>query len=119
MAPFFTTDNGFPTISLALEYILPQDTTSPRVQERAVYQHYVKTLAARPSDDDLRPFRDKALMGQLTPPDFAAMHTLFTSMKSRAQDAVTRRPPPGRRTSSPRTMTGCWSVCCPSSSWPK
>jgi hypothetical protein len=92
MDPFFTADNGFPTVSLALEDILPRDTTSPRVQERAVYQHYVKTLAARPSDDDLRPFRDKALMGQLTPPDCAAMHTLLTTMKSQAQHAVTRRP---------------------------
>jgi hypothetical protein len=89
--PFFTADNGFPLVSLALEDILPRDTTSPRVQERAVYQHYVKTLAARSSDDDLRPFRDRALVGHLTPPDFAAMHTLFTSMKSQAQDAVTRR----------------------------
>jgi SAM-dependent methyltransferase len=92
MAPFFTADNGFPTVSLALEDILPRDTTSPSVQARAVYQHYVKTLAARPSDDDLRPFRDKALMGQLTPPDCAGMHTLFTSMKSQAQYAGTRRP---------------------------
>jgi hypothetical protein len=92
MEPFFTADQGFPTIRLALEDILPRDTTSPRVQARAVYQHYIKTLAVRPSDDDLRPFRDKALMGHLTPPDCAAMHTLFTSMKSQAQHAVTRRP---------------------------
>ena len=89
--PFFTADNGFPTVSLALEDILPQDTTSPRVQERAVYQHDVHALAARPSDGDLRPFRDKALMGHVTPPDCADMHTLLTTMKSQAQDAVTRR----------------------------
>jgi hypothetical protein len=92
MEPFFTADQGFPTIRLALEDILPRDTTSPSVQARAVYQHYVNALAARPSDDGLRPFRDQALMGQLTPPDCAAMHTLFTTMKSQAQDAVTRRP---------------------------
>ena len=91
MDPFFTADHGFPTVSLALEDILPRDTTSPRAQERAVYQHYVKTLVARPSDDDLRPFRDKALMGHLTPPDFATMHTLLTIMKAQAQHAVTRR----------------------------
>jgi hypothetical protein len=90
--PFFTADHGFPTISLALEDILPHDTTRASVKERAVYQCYVNALAAQPSDDDLRPFRDKALMGQLTPPDFAAMHTLFTTMKSQAQYAVTRRP---------------------------
>jgi hypothetical protein len=94
MDPFFTADQGFPTISLELEDILPRDTTRPSVQARAVYQHYVNTLAARPSDDDLRPFRDKALMGSLTPPDFAAMHTLFTSLKSQAQDAGTRRSRP-------------------------
>jgi hypothetical protein len=91
MEPFFTAEHRFPTISLALEDILPRDTTNPNVQARAVYQHYVHTLAARPSDDDLRLFRDKALMGHLTPPDFAAMHTLFTTMKSQAQYAVTRR----------------------------
>jgi hypothetical protein len=87
---------GFPTISLAQEDILPRDTTSPRLQARAVYQHDVNTLAARPSDDDLRPFRDKALMGSLMPPDCAAMHTLFTHLKSQAQDAVTRRSRPHR-----------------------
>jgi SAM-dependent methyltransferase len=92
MDPFFTTDHGFPMVYLALEDILPRDTTRPSVQARAVYQHYVKTLAARPSDDDLRPFREKALMGSLTPPDFAQMHTLFTTMKSQAQYAGTRRP---------------------------
>jgi hypothetical protein len=84
MDPFFTADNGFPTIRLALEDILPRDTTRPSVQARAVYQYYVTTLAARPSDEDLQPFRDKALMGQLMPPDFALMHTLFTTMKSQA-----------------------------------
>ena len=31
-------------------------------------------------------------MGSLTPPDYATMHTLFTNMKSQAQDAGTRRP---------------------------
>ena len=92
MEPFFTAEPHFPTISLALEDILPRDTTSPRVQARAVYQYYVTTLAARPSDEDLRPFREKALMGSLTPPDYATMHTLFTTMKSQAQDAGTRRP---------------------------
>ena len=92
MEPFFTAEHRFPTISLALEDILPRDTTSPRVQARAVYQYYVTTLAARPSDEDLRPFREKALMGPLTPPDYATMHTLFTTMKSQAQDAGTRRP---------------------------
>jgi SAM-dependent methyltransferase len=61
------------------------------VQGRAVYQDYVHALAARPSDEDLRPFRRKALMGHVTPPDFAAMHTLFTTVKSQAQHAVTRR----------------------------
>jgi len=71
-------------VSLALEDLLPRDTTSPRAQERAVYQHYVNMVAARPSDEDLRPFRDKALMGHITPPDFAAMHTLLTAMKSQA-----------------------------------
>jgi hypothetical protein len=91
MEPFFTADNGFPTISLALEDILPEETTRASVQARAVYQYYVHALAARPSDDDLRPFRDKALMGHLTPPDFATMHTLLTTMKSQAQHAVTRR----------------------------
>jgi hypothetical protein len=91
MDPFFTADNGFPTISLALEDILPHDTTRASVKERAVYQYYVNALAARPSDDDLRPFRDKALMGHLTPPDFANLHTLLTGMKSQAQHAVTRR----------------------------
>ncbi len=91
MDSFFTADHGFPTVSLALEDILPRDTTSPRAQERAVYQHYVKTLVARPSDDALRPFRDKALMGHLTPPDFATMHTLLTTMKTQAQYAVMRR----------------------------
>jgi len=93
MEPFFTADKGFPTIRLALENILPEETTSASVKARAVYQDYVHALAARPSDDDLRPFRDKALMGDLTPPDFATMHTLFTTMKSQAQHAVTRRQP--------------------------
>ena len=92
MDPFFTADHGFPMVSLTLEDILPRDTTRPSVQARAVYQYYVTTLEARPSDEELRPFREKALMGSLTPPDCAAMHTLFTSMKSRAQNAGTRRP---------------------------
>jgi hypothetical protein len=92
MDPFFTADQGFPMVSLTLEDILPRDTTRPSVQARAVYQYYVTTLEARPSDEELRPFREKALMGSLTPPDCAAMHTLFTSMKSRAQNAGTRRP---------------------------
>jgi hypothetical protein len=64
--PFFTADNGFPTIRLALEDILPEEMT--------------------------RAFRDKALMGHLTPPDFAHLHTLLTAMKSQAQYTVTRRP---------------------------
>jgi len=38
MDPFFTADNGFPTICLALEDILPRDTTSPSVQAHAVSQ---------------------------------------------------------------------------------
>jgi hypothetical protein len=91
MESFFTADNGFPTICLALEDILPHDTTRASVKARAVYQDYVHALKARPSDDDLRPFRHKALMGDLTPPDFATMHTLFTTMKSQAQHAATRR----------------------------
>jgi hypothetical protein len=91
MDPFFTADNRFPRIRLALEDILPHDTTRASAQARAVYQYYVNALAARPSDDDLRPFRDKALLGCLTPPDFADMHTLLTAMKSQAQHAVTRR----------------------------
>lgn len=91
MEPFFTAEHRFPTIRMALEAILPEDTTSPLVKERAIYQSYVNALAARPSDDDLRPFRDKALRGDLTPPDFATMHTLLTTMKSQAQHAVTRR----------------------------
>jgi hypothetical protein len=91
MAPFFTADNGFPTLRLALEDILPQDTTRASVKARAVYQDYIHALGARPTDDDLRPFRRKALMGDLTPPDFATMHTLFTTVKSQAQYAATRR----------------------------
>jgi hypothetical protein len=91
MEPFFTAENRFPTISLALEDILRHDTTRTTMKERAVYQYYVNALTARPSDDDLRPFRHQALMGNLTPPDFAQMHTLLTAMKSQAQHAVTRR----------------------------
>jgi hypothetical protein len=90
--PFFTADNGFPTLRLALEDILPEEMTSALVKGRAVYQDPVNALAARPSDEDLRPFRRKALMGHLTPPDFAHLHTLLTAMKSQAQHAVTRRP---------------------------
>ena len=41
MEPFFTAEPHFPRISLALEDILPRDTTSPMVQARAVYQYYV------------------------------------------------------------------------------
>ncbi len=92
MDPFFTADNGFPTIPLALEDILPEETTRASVKARAVYHDCVNALAARPADKDLRPFRDKARMGHLTPPDFAHMHTLLTTMKSQVQHAGTRRP---------------------------
>jgi hypothetical protein len=34
--PFFTADNGFPTIRLALEDILPEEMTSALVKGRAV-----------------------------------------------------------------------------------
>jgi hypothetical protein len=85
MEPFFTADNRFPKISIALEEILPEETTSALVKERAVYQYYVQAIAALPSDEALRPFRQKALMGSLTPPDFENMHTLFQTVKSQAQ----------------------------------
>jgi hypothetical protein len=45
---FFTADNRFPTISMALEDILPEETTSALVKGHAVYQYYVNALAARP-----------------------------------------------------------------------
>jgi hypothetical protein len=93
MDSFFTADNGFPMVSLALEDILPQDTTHALVQGRAIYQSYVHALPAGPSDEDLQPFRRKALRGDLMPPDFAIMHTLLTAMKSQAQYTVTRRQP--------------------------
>jgi hypothetical protein len=93
MQPFFTADNGFPTIRVVLEDILPAETTRASVKERAIYQYHVNALAARPSDDDLRPLRRKALMGDLMPPDFAHLHTLLTATKSQAQYAVTRRQP--------------------------
>jgi hypothetical protein len=92
MNPFFTGDHGFSTVSPALENLLPQDTTRPRVQARAIYQSYVNALAAQRSDDDLRSFRDKALRGDVTPPAFATRHPLLTTMKSQAPHAVTRRP---------------------------
>jgi hypothetical protein len=85
MEPFFTANQRFPTISIALEDILPAETTSALAKERAVYQYYVNAIAALPSDEALRPFRYKALMGSLTPPDFENMHSLFHTVQSQAQ----------------------------------
>ena len=59
MELFFTAEHGFHTIRLPPEDILPEETTSASVQARAVYQSYGHALAARPSDEDLRPFRRK------------------------------------------------------------
>jgi hypothetical protein len=67
--PCFTADKRVPPIRMAREDILPEETTSALVQGCAVYQHDVHALAARPSDEDLRPFRRKALMGHFTPHD--------------------------------------------------
>ncbi len=94
MEPSLTAANHFPTIHTALEDIFPEETTSPSMKERSVYQYYVDALAARPSDEDLRPFRHKALIGRLTPPDSEHMHTLFQTVKSftKCRHAPSRSP---------------------------
>jgi hypothetical protein len=90
--PCVTADTRVPPIRRARADIRPEETTSALVPGRAVSQSSVHALAARPSDEDWRPFRRQALMGHCTPPDGADMHTRVTAMTSQAPHAVTRQP---------------------------
>jgi hypothetical protein len=103
--------------------IRPEETTSALVPGRAVSSSSVHALAARPADEDVRPFRRQALMGHGMPPDGADMHPRMTAMTSQALphaiqgyrpwDADLRHPPCSTPAREPLPSSRAAMATCP------
>lgn len=76
-----------PTITVALEEILPGADTPHAISERAAYQFYIDVLSAQPSDTTLAKFRALSLRGGLDANHFTAMNNHLVSFKNLAMAA--------------------------------